>query len=1351
MKEISQIDDLESLKYVIYRELKSLGVKVPKEKRSSSQEPTSFNGVFGNKLGYVASIVVDHETGCTVPKFLVEAVTFLEKYLKSEGLFRKSGSHARQKDLKQKIQDGYCSIPADSQVYDIAGLFKQFFRELSDPLLTYRLHDAFMKCYLLEEEIDQQYAVLLLCNLLPVSHLHTLQYTMKFLMRVADHSKENKMDASNLAVVLAPNLMGSTEKNEKMTAAAEKSMRIRTNIIHQLIKDGDKIGTVSDILFSKISTMSTKSGAMSCDGLTSEDELDRSSDTFLSKKRRKKRRSGSVSGIVSGLGQSLGILKSANTSVNKTPGSVWDTPLTFVNSDTVSPHQSLLVPGETPTIRRSMKRKQEDIGAFSAAKRKAMLHQLTSDPKYSKQGIHIHKGTPVGLNTPITPLRPPGSAIGESSAKTSEQLFGFMSPSIKYADESGSFCSSPTVKLLDEINMSQDTITPSSKKKSKSKTPNLNKKIKRHSSSNAGSGCFSPRADNKRRSIRQRLRQRSSSVQGTPSKLKKNNSVGWRLAKGLPLDGLDTLNFEGLQNPITPIITLNANTKKSKKLFRRHKKVPTSPGRLITTEKCVSYVPYSPNVGSSQGSSAKEENQALLRPPSPSAKYRGKGTPQLGRKINENLSGSPKVITVDIHMKTPCNAAMASNRLYVETSGSTKSPGHVTAKPPKCHSSRQPCNRASSSEIRNLKPPSPVQLKKEQLAKQQATRIAAKMAKTNPTQAAHKQRIVKSASVPENLDSVPVTRLKPILKSSQSLPEELERTQSGLPPKMMSETQACKGRPILTAAVSLPEALVVSSESVTIGKSTSCQSIASILSEDGNDKESDRSSQSVDPPQATEIDVVAQKGRIIKETNISEIETVEAKEVTELARSPPPKMSKSESFDSGKGLSMFDLTTVGVQSTSEDGSCVEVNTEHQEVDGMTENVHDGSGVDVDRNSSISSVDSVIDSAVGCQDDEMEIGDNACSEVREMLHEDDDVDESCDSVSTKQYLSLDSFDEQNCEGDFDSGTGNSSISKSKIAHSSSDSKITVGKVASEMVKNDGNVSPLKRALSYTLPNRDETRQESTSSLNSSLVQRHIELFNSFNKEEFTSPLRVAKKPLAFRRAPSLRRRKNSDSRDDSESQVVEVKSMKKTTSDVSLMKRPKIPITSMLVKSMSMDSGFTKLACDTSYIRKESHDHNDSYEEAISSAMSHVRVPRKVIDDDDDDVFIVPKSPLKDYNFIQSKRMTSKKEKSRKMTPMRELPKKYMIAPQSLTPLKLATRTRVRSNSGKVVKKSPMKALKRLSPESSGHFKHNNALLTPTNRTSKILKKSPKYPNSPKSPVKMTNGGGHLKTYYMKDF
>lgn len=69
----------------------------------------------------------------------------------------------------------------------------------------------FNRCLNLEEDEKKISAVLLCCHLLPSDHLHTLKHLLNFLFDIATDSDRNKMDAHNLALIMAPNIfvMGS--------------------------------------------------------------------------------------------------------------------------------------------------------------------------------------------------------------------------------------------------------------------------------------------------------------------------------------------------------------------------------------------------------------------------------------------------------------------------------------------------------------------------------------------------------------------------------------------------------------------------------------------------------------------------------------------------------------------------------------------------------------------------------------------------------------------------------------------------------------------------------------------------------------------------------------------------------------------------------------------------------------------------------------------------------------------------------------------------------------------------------------------------------------------------------------
>ncbi|CAN0408730.1 unnamed protein product [Lampetra planeri] len=194
--------------------------------------------VFGSPLS-LHRIDEDH---AAVPNFVVEACQYLQQHASTEGLFRKSGSFSRMKELKERIQCGEASVCA-APACDVAGLLKQFFRELPEPLIARELHDVFYRAQQLEE-VARLHATLLLTCLLPPSNVQVLRYLMAFLKHIAHRSDENRMDVANLAVVFAPNLMhsGSGSKAEKVSSSTEKQLRLQAMVVQTLILHAKDIG-----------------------------------------------------------------------------------------------------------------------------------------------------------------------------------------------------------------------------------------------------------------------------------------------------------------------------------------------------------------------------------------------------------------------------------------------------------------------------------------------------------------------------------------------------------------------------------------------------------------------------------------------------------------------------------------------------------------------------------------------------------------------------------------------------------------------------------------------------------------------------------------------------------------------------------------------------------------------------------------------------------------------------------------------------------------------------------------------------------------------------------------------------
>ncbi|XP_063016561.1 rho GTPase-activating protein 11A-like isoform X2 [Melospiza melodia melodia] len=186
-----------------------------------------------------------------IPSFLVDTCEYLEEHVHTEGLFRKSGSLVRLKALKSKLDQGENCLSA-ALPCDVAGLLKQFFRELPEPILPPHLQEGLCKAQQLGNE--KKTATVLLSCLMADRTIAALRYFFNFLRAVSLRSNENRMDSSNLAVIFAPNLLHSNE-NEKMSSSTEKKIRLQAAVVETLIDHAAEIGQVPEFILEKIPSM----------------------------------------------------------------------------------------------------------------------------------------------------------------------------------------------------------------------------------------------------------------------------------------------------------------------------------------------------------------------------------------------------------------------------------------------------------------------------------------------------------------------------------------------------------------------------------------------------------------------------------------------------------------------------------------------------------------------------------------------------------------------------------------------------------------------------------------------------------------------------------------------------------------------------------------------------------------------------------------------------------------------------------------------------------------------------------------------------------------------------------------
>lgn len=135
--------------------------------------------------------------------------------LEEEGLFRLAAGASKVKRLRAELEAGLNSLPsleaADHHV--LTATIKSYLRELPEPLMGADLYQDWVEAGQLAEETDRFDAIwnLLQDEQLPRENYRNIQYLFRFLHEVSRYEEKNKMSASNLAIVITPNVIWECE------------------------------------------------------------------------------------------------------------------------------------------------------------------------------------------------------------------------------------------------------------------------------------------------------------------------------------------------------------------------------------------------------------------------------------------------------------------------------------------------------------------------------------------------------------------------------------------------------------------------------------------------------------------------------------------------------------------------------------------------------------------------------------------------------------------------------------------------------------------------------------------------------------------------------------------------------------------------------------------------------------------------------------------------------------------------------------------------------------------------------------------------------------------------------------
>ncbi|XP_006274791.2 oligophrenin-1 [Alligator mississippiensis] len=176
-------------------------------------------------------------------KFVRKCINAVEtKGIITEGVYRTVGSNIQVQKLLNAFFDPKCPGNVDLQSSDwdiktITSSLKFYLRNLSEPVMTYKLHKELVLAAKSENLDYRLGAIHSLVYKLPDKNREMLELLIRHLVNVCEHSRENLMSPSNMGVIFGPTLMRAQED----TVAAMMNIKFQNIVVEILIEHFEKI------------------------------------------------------------------------------------------------------------------------------------------------------------------------------------------------------------------------------------------------------------------------------------------------------------------------------------------------------------------------------------------------------------------------------------------------------------------------------------------------------------------------------------------------------------------------------------------------------------------------------------------------------------------------------------------------------------------------------------------------------------------------------------------------------------------------------------------------------------------------------------------------------------------------------------------------------------------------------------------------------------------------------------------------------------------------------------------------------------------------------------------------------
>uniref|UniRef100_A0A3Q2G5I4 Myosin IXB n=1 Tax=Cyprinodon variegatus TaxID=28743 RepID=A0A3Q2G5I4_CYPVA len=210
--------------------------------------------VSGRHFGVrVCHLVSDKNPVPMVLEMMLEHVEMHGLY--TEGIYRKSGSANRMKELHQRLDtEPHLVNLEEHPIHTVTGLVKQWLRELPDPLMTFTHYNDFLHAVELPEKQEQLQAIYKVLEELPTANFNTLERLIFHLVRVSKEEAHNRMSPNSLAIVFAPCILrcpNTADPLLSMKDVAKTTTCVEMLIIEQIRRYNEKMEEIEQLEYAE--------------------------------------------------------------------------------------------------------------------------------------------------------------------------------------------------------------------------------------------------------------------------------------------------------------------------------------------------------------------------------------------------------------------------------------------------------------------------------------------------------------------------------------------------------------------------------------------------------------------------------------------------------------------------------------------------------------------------------------------------------------------------------------------------------------------------------------------------------------------------------------------------------------------------------------------------------------------------------------------------------------------------------------------------------------------------------------------------------------------------------------------